>query len=47
MLGVLLKAKQLGHLSVVRPHVERIQQDGIYLSASLVGRVLQEAGEAK
>ena len=47
VLGVLLKAKQLGHLDAVRPYVDQMQQDGIRLSAALVQRVLELAGEAE
>ena len=46
VLGVLLKAKQLGHLDAMRPCVEQMQQGGIRLSAALVQRVLELAGEA-
>ncbi|MBN1584236.1 MAG: DUF3368 domain-containing protein [Anaerolineae bacterium] len=47
VLGVLLKAKQLRHLDAVRPPVVQMQQGGIHLSAALVQRVLESAGEAE
>jgi predicted nucleic acid-binding protein len=46
-LGVLLKARQLGYLEAVRAYVDQMQQGGIRLSAALVQRVLELAGEAE
>jgi predicted nucleic acid-binding protein len=47
VLGVLLKAKQSGHLDAVRPCIDQMQQGGIRLSAALVQRVLELAEEAQ
>ena len=47
VLGVLLKAKQSGHLDAARPCVDQMQRRGIRLSAALVQRVLDLAGEAE
>lgn len=44
-LGILLKAKQVGLLSAIRPDVERLRQQGFSLSAAVVDAVLAEAGE--
>jgi hypothetical protein len=45
-LGVLLKAKQEGYLSVIEPLISQLQDGGIRLSKPLVAKVLQLAGEA-
>ncbi len=47
VLGLLLKAKELGHLDAVRPGLERMQRGGIRLSADLVQQALVLAGEAE
>ena len=46
VLGVLIKAKQAGHIAEVRPYVEQLLQVGFRLSPHLVNRVLQSIGEA-
>jgi hypothetical protein len=43
-MGVLLKAKQVGLLSAIRPDLERLHQQGFSLSRAVVAAVLQ-AGE--
>ena len=47
VLGVLLKAKQVGRLDAVRPCLDRMHRGGIRLSAALVQRVSELAGEAE
>lgn len=44
-LGVLLKAKQVGLIVEVRPLIVRLEEGGIRLGASLMGRTLELAGE--
>jgi predicted nucleic acid-binding protein len=43
--GILLKAKQVGLLSVVRPELERLRRQGFTLSQTVVDAVLQKANE--
>lgn len=44
-LGVLLKAKQLGHLQAIKPLISQLHQGGIRLGQKLIDRVLQLADE--
>jgi predicted nucleic acid-binding protein len=44
-LGVLLKAKQLGHVKAVAPLIGRLRQGGIHLSEVVVTEVLMLADE--
>lgn len=44
-LGVLLKAKQLGHVQAVAPLIDRLRQGGIHLSDVVVAEVLALADE--
>ena len=44
-LGVLLLAKNKGHLSMIRPSIDSIRQAGIYLGEGLVAEALYLAGE--
>lgn len=44
-LGILLKAKQEGHISSIAPLISELQSNGIRLSKPLVVKVLQLAGE--
>jgi predicted nucleic acid-binding protein len=44
-LGVLLVAKQLGVIEAVAPCLDALKSAGMYLSPTLVQRVLAEAGE--
>ena len=46
VLGILLRAKEQGHLSEVQPEIARLRAAGIRLGNALVERVLQLAGEA-
>jgi len=46
-LGVLLLAKETGHLSALRPEIERMQNAGLRLDADLITAVLRRAGEAQ
>jgi len=45
IIGVLLWAKQAGHLNVIRPHLVALAASGFYLSTTLVNRILRDAGE--
>ncbi len=44
-LGILLKAKQLGLLPVIRPEIDRLCSHGFSLSQTVIEVVLQQAGE--
>jgi predicted nucleic acid-binding protein len=44
-LGLLLKAKQIGLLSTIRPDVERLHRQGFSISQAIMDAVLMEAGE--
>jgi predicted nucleic acid-binding protein len=44
-LGVLLKAKQLGHVKAVAPLIDRLRKGGIYLSDVVATEVLTLADE--
>lgn len=44
-LGILLKAKRLGLLPVIRPAVETLHQQGFSLSQTVIDAVLEQAGE--
>jgi len=44
-IGILLKAKQLGLLPVIRPDLERLSQQGFSLSQTVIDTVLQQANE--
>jgi predicted nucleic acid-binding protein len=44
-LGVVLRAKRLGMISLARPVVESLVAEGMYLSGSVVERALALAGE--
>ncbi len=43
--GILLKAKQVGLLSAIKPDLERLRQDGFSLSQSVIDAVLEQASE--
>lgn len=43
--GILLKAKQVGHLAEIRPDLEQLRSQGFSLSQSVVEAVLAQAGE--
>lgn len=44
-LGVLLKAKQQGRVPAIKPLIDQLRQDGIWLSDGLVIEALKLAGE--
>jgi uncharacterized protein len=44
-LGVLIRAKELGHLDQVRPVIQRLQDQGMWLSQSVIDTILKLAGE--
>lgn len=43
--GILLKAKQAGLLSIIRPDIQRLHLQGFSLSRSVIDAVLQQANE--
>ncbi len=43
--GILLKAKQVGLLSAIRPELEKLHRRGFSLSQSVIDAVLQQAKE--
>lgn len=44
-LGILLKAKELGLVSVLKPEIEELQKSGFSISPLLVEEILDVAGE--
>lgn len=44
-IGVLIKAKKLGHLDAVRPVLDEIKENGFYIGTALEKMVLKQAGE--
>ena len=44
-LGILIKAKQLGFLPVIRPNLERLCQKGFRLSQKVIESTLKQVGE--
>ncbi len=44
-LGILLKAKELGHIPSVREEIERLRSRGFSVSEAVVQAVLEKAGE--
>ena len=44
-LGVLIKAKQKGYVSEIRPLIDGLSKSGLYLSKSLVEKCLEQVGE--
>lgn len=43
--GILLKAKQVGMLPVIRPELERLRQQGFSISQDVIDSVLRQANE--
>jgi predicted nucleic acid-binding protein len=43
--GVLLRAKRLGHLAAVRPALQQLKSSGLWLSDELIERAATAAGE--
>ncbi|MBK7448046.1 MAG: DUF3368 domain-containing protein [Anaerolineales bacterium] len=44
-LGILLKAKEIGLVSVLKPEIEELQRSGFSISPLLVEEILDAAGE--
>ena len=44
-LGILLKAKQLGLLAVIRPEIEQLHRQGFSISQNVIDEVLHQANE--
>ena len=44
-IGILLKAKQLGLISIIKPEIENLQKTGFSISPFVVEEVLKMAGE--
>ncbi|SKA75900.1 hypothetical protein SAMN02745130_01596 [Thiothrix eikelboomii] len=44
-LGILRKAKKQGLIAVIRPHVEYLRANNIYMAENLVEAVLRDVGE--
>ena len=45
-LGLLLRAKRLGHISLLQPLVEQLRADGrFYIASAIVAQILAAAGE--
>lgn len=44
-LGILLKAKQVGLLTAIRPEIEKLRQQGFSISQDVIDAVLQQANE--
>lgn len=45
-LGILLAARRMGWISAVKPVIERLIDEGLYLSSALVTQALEDIGEA-
>ena len=45
-LGILRRAKQAGLLDKIGPDARQLQENGIYISQSLIDRVLRDVGES-
>lgn len=44
-LGILRKAKRAGLIKAVKPAIDRLRSQGIYIHANLVDAILQDVGE--
>lgn len=44
-LGILIKAKEIGLLSFIKPELEKLQKNGFSLSQTVIESVLIQAGE--
>ncbi len=44
-IGLLLRAKRLGLLKKIKPHIEALIENGIYIRQELIEAVLYDAGE--
>lgn len=45
-LGVLVRAKQLGHIARVLPVIQSLQQQGLWITQPVIDTILQLAGES-
>lgn len=45
-LGIIIKAKQLGYISAVKPVIEELRHAGLWLAHELVSAVLSQADES-
>ncbi len=45
-IGVLMRAKQLGYISAIRPYTQQMKQAGIYFSDRFIQAVLQQVNES-
>jgi predicted nucleic acid-binding protein len=43
--GILLKAKQLGLISTLKPEIEKLQNSGFAIAQSVISEVMKQAGE--
>jgi len=44
-LGVLIKAKEKGHIEIIKPFLDEIQKSEVYISKKLIEKVLEICGE--
>lgn len=44
-LGILLKAKKKGLIPVIKPHIQKILEHGIWIKDEIVDGILKESGE--
>ena len=44
-IGLLLRAKRMGLIDKIKPHIEALIKNGIYIRQQLIDAVLKEAGE--
>lgn len=44
-IGVLIKAKQKGYVSEIRPLIDGLSRSGLYLSKTLIEKCLEQVGE--
>ena len=44
-LGILRRAKKAGLIDAIKPHIEQIQANGIYIRQNLITAILQDVGE--
>jgi uncharacterized protein len=44
-LGVLIKAKKLGHIDAISPVIDRLRTQGMWLTDKIIGDILRLAGE--
>ena len=44
-LGILVKAKEKGHIERVKPFLDEIQKSEVYISQKLIEKVLEICGE--